>query len=84
MMQDRRFPWIWTAFLLAFVVVFAIIEGWALATGGTTLSRYTYELSKDWPVLPFVLGDVLGTVTGGLAVHFWWRWNPDDTTDHRG
>jgi hypothetical protein len=69
-MPDRKFPWIWTAFALAFVVGFAVIEGWALATGGTTLSRYTYELSKDWPVLPWLIG----VVQGGLAVHFWWHW----------
>ena len=69
---DRRLPWIWTAFLLGFIALFAGIEGYALSTGGTTLSRYTYELTKAWPPLIFILG----TVSGGLCVHFWWHWSP--------
>ncbi len=80
MMPDRKFPLIWTVFLLSFVVLFAIFETWALMTGGTTLSRYTYEVTKAWPPLIFLLG----IVVGGLAVHFWWRWNPEDFNDHRG
>jgi hypothetical protein len=72
MMPDRKFPWLWTAFLLLFIVGFAVIEAWALATGGTTLSRYVWELSLGWPLLPFVAG----AVVGGLAVHFWWHWSP--------
>lgn len=79
-MTDKKFPVIWTIFIVGFVVIFAIIEGWAIATGGTTLSRYTWELSKSWPLMPFVLG----LVSGGLAVHFWWHWDPENQNDNRG
>lgn len=71
-MRDRKFPLIWTAFLLAFIVAFAVIETWAIMTGGTTLSRYTYEVTAAFPLLIFILGGV----AGGLAVHFWWHWSP--------
>lgn len=71
-MPDRKFPLIWTAFLLGFILLFAIFETWALMTGGTTLSRYTYEVSKAWPLMPFLLG----FLSGGLAVHFFWHWMP--------
>jgi hypothetical protein len=71
-MPDKKFPVIWTLFIIGFVVLFAVIESWALATGGTTLTRFIWELSKDWPLLPFVLG----AFTGGLAAHLFWHWNP--------
>ena len=66
--------WVWTIWLLAFIVSFAFCEGFAISTNGITLSRYTYNLSQDWPVLPWVLG----VIAGGLAVHFWWHWAPKD------
>lgn len=79
-MPDKKFPIIWTAFIGLIIVGFIVVESWALATGGTTLSRYTWELSKDWPLLPFVLG----LICGGLGVHFWWHWDPENPKDHRG
>lgn len=60
--------WVWTAWLVALVISFAVFEGWALRTGRTTLSRFTWNLSKAWPPLPWVCG----VIAGGLAVHFWW------------
>ena len=76
-MPDRKFPLIWTGFLLGFIALFAILETWAIMTGGTTLSRYTYEITKAWPPLIFLLG----MIVGGLGVHFWWHWNPPGSED---
>jgi len=57
----------------AFVALFLLAyEAWALATGGETLSRAMWEMTQAFGVLPFILGVVIG----GLAVHFWWRWDP--------
>lgn len=63
---------VWTAWLLAIIVSFAVFEGYALKKDRTTLSRFTYNVAKAWPLLPFVLG----LVAGGLAVHFFWHWCP--------
>jgi len=64
--------WVWTGWLGFFIASFAVFETWALRTGRTTLSRYTWNASQAWPPLPFVLG----LIAGGLAVHFWWHWCP--------
>ena len=69
---DKKFPWIWAAFLIGWIVMFAVIEGVALAWGDTTLSRFVWEVSQQWPLVPVLYGMVLG----GLAVHFWWHWSP--------
>ena len=63
---------IWAGWLLACIVSFGILEGWALATGNLSLSRFTFNLTQAWPLLPWVLG----CIAGGLAVHFWWHWAP--------
>lgn len=65
--------WVWIGWLLAIVISFAVFEGYALRKNKTTLSRFTWNASKAWPPLPWVIGNV----TGGLAVHFWWHWCPD-------
>lgn len=71
-MPDRKYPLIWTGWLLAVVVSFGVIEGLALATGNTTLSRFTWEVYEKWPLIAVVYGMIFG----GLAVHFWWHWSP--------
>lgn len=58
----------WTLWLLAVATSFGVIEGYRLKTGGTTLSRYVWILSKAWPPFPWVAG----VLTGFLACHFWW------------
>lgn len=63
---------IWSAWLLLIMISFGVLEGVALATGGVTLSRYTWDLSEAWPLFPVVYGGLFM----GLAVHFWWHWNP--------
>lgn len=58
----------WTLWLIAIVVSFAVFEGTALATGGTTLSRYVWNLSAAFPPFPYIAG----FITGFFACHFWW------------
>jgi hypothetical protein len=60
--------WVWTLWVLAIFVSFAIFEGWALMKNKSTLSRATWKLSKAWPPLPFVVGFLIGF----LVCHFWW------------
>jgi hypothetical protein len=43
-------------------------EGYALSHGKTTLSRYTWDLTKAWPPLPLIVGAVIGFTT----CHFFW------------
>lgn len=59
---------VWSIWLLAIAGSFAGFEGYALATGHETLSRWTWELSKAWPPYPFFVG----LLVGFLACHFWW------------
>ena len=47
-------------------------EFFALAKGYETLSHAVWQVSQGWPIFPFLAGMVIG----GLAVHFWWFWNP--------
>jgi H+/Cl- antiporter ClcA len=60
--------WVWALWLLAIAVSFAAFEGYALATGRKTLSRWTWDLSKAWPPYPCFVG----LIVGFLACHFWW------------
>jgi hypothetical protein len=64
--------WVWTVWLLALIASFSVLEGLAIAKDGVTLSRYTAVLSQHWPLLPWLCG----VIVGGLAVHFWWHWDP--------
>jgi hypothetical protein len=65
--------WVWTSWLLFLIVSFAALEGYAISkTDGVTLSQFTAEVSAAWPLMPWVLG----VLAGGLAVHFFWHWQP--------
>jgi hypothetical protein len=55
---------------LAAVVILLAYEFWALKTGRKTLSRFMWETGQKWPFFPALIG----FVTGGLLVHFFWRW----------
>lgn len=59
---------IWTAWLLCLIASFAVLEGYALYSNGLTLSRFTWIVTKDWPLMPWLCG----VLAGGLAVHFFW------------
>lgn len=58
----------WNIWLLAIVVTFAIGETYALKCNKTTLSRHVWNASKAFPLLPCLVGIVIGVVIG----HFWW------------
>jgi hypothetical protein len=58
----------WVFFLVIIVMMFIGGETYALAYGRQTLSRFTWNLSKTWPPLPWVVG----ILTGFIASHFWW------------
>ena len=60
--------WFWPAWLFIIAGSFAVAEGFALATGRTTLSRWVWTVSKAWPPFPWIAG----VLTGFLAAHFWW------------
>jgi hypothetical protein len=61
--------WIWTIWLFILLPVsFAAFEAYALVTGGTTLSRYIWDISAAFPPFSFFAG----FLTGFLACHFWW------------
>lgn len=71
----------WTALLLGWAAIFAVMEGYALThDDAITLSRFVWEISAAWPPIIFLAGMTVGI----LVSHFWWRWNPEDTNDHRG
>jgi hypothetical protein len=60
---------------LAWVLAIALLLGYewfALATGRKTLSRQMTDWSQGWPLVPWLVGVVMG----GLAVHFFWHWCP--------
>lgn len=63
------------AWLLA-VTFLAAYEWFALAFGHQSLSRAMWNATTAWPPLIFLIGEVVG----GLAVHFWWRWDPAATS----
>lgn len=60
--------WVWLGWILALIVTFAILEGYALHTDRTTLSRFTWRISKAFPAFPFFIG----LIVGFLACHFFW------------
>lgn len=84
MTGKQRMRIAWTVLLVFNIAVFAWLEGYALSRAdpdaGLTLSRYVYEAARAWPLLVFILGQI----TGGLAVHFFWHWCPENPEDRRG
>ena len=67
----------WTVLLFGWVIIFAIMEGYALTHDDSiTLSRYVWEISKAWPPAIFLFGMTVGI----LISHWWWRWNPEDNS----
>lgn len=64
--------WVWPLLLLSWIAEFAFFEGLALSRGGLSLSMFTWHVSENWPPIIWICG----ALCGGLAVHFWWHWNP--------
>jgi len=59
---------IWAAWWILIFVSFGALEAYALSTNRTTLSRWVWTASKAFPLLPFIVGFVIGV----LACHFFW------------
>jgi hypothetical protein len=58
----------WTLFVVAIFVVWAGTEAFAMNTGRQTFSAYVRAITVKFPLLPFLVG----ALVGGLGVHFWW------------
>jgi hypothetical protein len=61
--------------LLATAGTFVALEAMSW-TGGVTLSRSVYDLTSAFPLAIWFAGVFVGSLTTGLAVHFWWHWSP--------
>ena len=59
---------VWWLWLIVIGLSFAAFEWYAMAHNKTTLSRWTWTVSKAWPPFPWLVG----VVVGFLACHFWW------------
>jgi len=64
----------WIACTAIAITLFAIGESYAFKHPDrqNTLSRAIYLLGKKWPLAIFLMG----AFAGGLAVHFFWNWDP--------
>ena len=71
-MMRRYGRWIWLAFGLACLAGFGFFEASALNNDGLTLSRLIYDANQAWPLVSVIFG----MIVGGLAVHFFWNWDP--------
>jgi len=60
--------WVWVGWLVFLAASFAAFEGYALTHGKTTLSRFTWNISKAFPLFPWLVGVLVGV----LACHMWW------------
>ena len=58
----------WAFWLFLLVASFSIMEGWSLHENTSTLSRFVWTLTADFPPLPFIAG----FLAGFLCCHFWW------------
>lgn len=63
----------WLVLLGVGVVLIITLELWAYWSNRTTLSLFVVRMSRNWPLLPFAAGLIVGC----LATHFWWPWCPD-------
>lgn len=65
----------WIVSALCAILVFAIGENYAFRHGDrqNTLSRWIFNMGKTWPLSIYLMG----FLSGGLAVHFFWHWCPD-------
>jgi hypothetical protein len=59
---------VWVVWLILIAVSFGAFETYALVNNKTTLSRLTWDASKEFPLLPWLVGVIVGV----LATHFWW------------
>jgi hypothetical protein len=70
---------------VVWIVAFTIMEGYGLThDDAITLSRYTWEAQRSWPLLFPLMFYLAGALQWGFAVHILWRWNPENANDKRG
>lgn len=62
---------VWGLWACAAVVVFGVLEAYALLTHRATLSHTVWRTEARWPLFSFLAGGMIG----GVAVHFF-GWNP--------
>ena len=62
----------WVVWLLMIVVTFATLEAYAVKHDDPTLSEFMWWIGTEWPLILVVYG----VLFGGLAVHFWWQFDP--------
>jgi hypothetical protein len=67
--------WVWAGILVFIAALLLGVEAFTLVTGRLTLSRFIWETSEAWPLFIYLMG----FVNGGLAVHFFWHWDPKTT-----
>jgi hypothetical protein len=64
---------VWIFLLIVTLSLLAIVgyEIYALANdvAGDTISEFFWHVSGKYPIVPFFLGLVIGTLAG----HFWWQ-----------
>jgi hypothetical protein len=66
-------PWILgTLMAIAFFAYFEV-RAFRHPDRQNTLSRWIYTIGSTWPLSIFIMG----SFSGGLAVHFFWHWCPD-------
>ena len=58
----------WAMWVVGIAVSFAASEAYAISTDRPTLSRTVWDVTKAFPLLPFLAGFLAGV----LACHFWW------------
>ena len=58
----------WSVWLFFLVVSFSAMEAWSLHENTSTLSRFVWTITADFPPLPFIAG----FLAGFLCCHFWW------------
>lgn len=72
----------WIVGIFAAIVFFAVFEGLAFSHPDryNTLSHFIATIGSRWPLSIFLMGQL----TGGLAVHFFWPWteNPMANTEN--
>jgi hypothetical protein len=74
--MKRNWYLIWSVWLLFIAASFGILEFASWGPGGVTLSRYVWDVGDAWPLFIWLVG----ALTGGLAVHFFWHWSPPGST----
>jgi hypothetical protein len=65
----------WIIGLLIAIGFFAYFEKRAFdfPKSQNTLSRWIYNIGQSWPLSIWIMG----AFAGGLAVHFFWHWDPN-------